>query len=237
MKRAMIFDLGFHTGEDTDFYLKKGFWVVAVDANPLLVERGRLQFKEYIDSRRLELLSVGIGTSKETLPFYVNKEKSEWSSFDQKIGTTRGDYYVIDVPLVRLSDLIDKYGVPYYVKIDIEGHDFKAIQSLQGLDELPKFISIENGQEHMIDELCNLGYTRFQFINQANITDIKLEPPAKEGNFVDHQFPFGSSGPFGKELEDEWLDRQSVLEISKKYWDNPNRDANVDGWYDLHATY
>jgi hypothetical protein len=28
----LIFDVGFHRGEDTDFYLKKGFRVVAVEA-------------------------------------------------------------------------------------------------------------------------------------------------------------------------------------------------------------
>ena len=30
----LIFDVGFHKGEDTEFYLKKGFPVVAADANP-----------------------------------------------------------------------------------------------------------------------------------------------------------------------------------------------------------
>ena len=33
---SIIFDIGMHCGEDTDFYLKKGFTVVGVEANPEL---------------------------------------------------------------------------------------------------------------------------------------------------------------------------------------------------------
>ena len=34
MSVQTIFDLGFHEGGDTDFYLRKGFRVVAVEAYP-----------------------------------------------------------------------------------------------------------------------------------------------------------------------------------------------------------
>ena len=30
---SIIFDIGMHRGEDTDFYLKKGFTVVGVEVN------------------------------------------------------------------------------------------------------------------------------------------------------------------------------------------------------------
>jgi len=33
----LIFDIGSHKGEDTDFYLKKAFKVVAFEANPKLI--------------------------------------------------------------------------------------------------------------------------------------------------------------------------------------------------------
>ena len=37
VKRAdLIYDVGFHQGEDTAFYLKKGFLVVAFEAHPRL---------------------------------------------------------------------------------------------------------------------------------------------------------------------------------------------------------
>ena len=235
MNKGLVFDIGFHVGQDTDFYLTKGFLVVAVDANPLLIEDGRKKFAKQIDAGRLVLLNVGIGRDFETLPFYVNKQLSEWSSFDKQIGTSRGDYYKIEVPVVTLKSVVDKYGVPYYIKIDIEGHDLMAIQSLRGMEDKPKYISVENGEVHMINELFDQGYKWFKFVNQANIHEIALCNPAKEGQYVDYRFPFGASGPFGEEIERHWLCREEVSRVSDAYWGNPNRDANVDGWFDLHA--
>jgi FkbM family methyltransferase len=235
MNRGLVFDIGFHIGQDTDFYLKKGFWVVAVDANPLLVEEGKRKFKDYLDAGRLVLLNVGIGERDETLPFYVNDQLSEWSSFDHEIGTTRGAYHVINVPLVTLRSIVHRYGVPYYIKIDIEGHDLVAIQSLRDLTDRPKYISVENGEAHMIDELSKQGYTKFKFVNQGVIQNVRLPLPAREGKYIEHLFPFGASGPFGEEIDGPWLSKEDVLRVSNDYWSMPNRDANVHGWFDLHA--
>ena len=38
----LIFDIGFHKGEDTLFYLLKGYRVIAVDADPDLIMNGRI---------------------------------------------------------------------------------------------------------------------------------------------------------------------------------------------------
>jgi len=38
MDAQLIYDVGAQLGEDTDFYLRKGFKVVAIEANPPLAE-------------------------------------------------------------------------------------------------------------------------------------------------------------------------------------------------------
>ena len=38
----LIYDIGFHKGEDTLFYLLKGYNVVAVDADIELIEEGKI---------------------------------------------------------------------------------------------------------------------------------------------------------------------------------------------------
>lgn len=48
MEKKVIFDLGSHKGEDSDFYLKKGFRVVAVDASDELSEKISQKFSEYL---------------------------------------------------------------------------------------------------------------------------------------------------------------------------------------------
>jgi FkbM family methyltransferase len=236
MHSDLIYDVGLHVGQDTDYYLKKGFRVVAIEANPLLVEECSARFQDAIRAGRLTIVNMGIADEDRTLPFYVNEKLSEWSSFDMQIGTTRGPYRVIQVPATTLDRIMARHGVPYYLKLDIEGMDFPAIRSLRGMAGKPRHVSLENGQKHMIDELFEQGYRHFKFINQAKIHEIRLTPPAREGNFVDHTFPFGASGPFGEETAGPWLDRESVTALSTAYWNNPDRDANIHGWFDLHAS-
>ncbi len=232
----LIFDIGFHTGQDTEYYLKKGFSVVAIEANPELAEAGRLRFADAINEKRLALLNIGIAETASILPFYINEELSEWSSFDFEIGTTRGKYRVISVPTKPLSDIVGEFGIPYYIKLDIEGLDLIALRSIRDSKEKPKLISMENGQRFMIDELKYQGYKRFKFINQAKIHEIALTPPAREGIFVPHKFPFGASGPFGEEAHGPWLDYDAVVQVSDEYWSRPDRDARVHGWFDIHAS-
>ena len=35
--KDLIYDVGMHKGEDTEFYLRKGFRVIAIEADPDLV--------------------------------------------------------------------------------------------------------------------------------------------------------------------------------------------------------
>jgi hypothetical protein len=44
-KANLIFDVGLHKGEDTDFYLRKGFRVVAFEAHPDLILNCEVRFE------------------------------------------------------------------------------------------------------------------------------------------------------------------------------------------------
>ncbi len=231
----LIFDLGLHTGQDTEFYLKKGFKVVGIEANPLLASEAAIRFAPEIAAGQLKLLNIGIGEARGQFPFYVHKEHSHWSSFDFDIGTRRGDYEVIQVEMIPLTDVLEEFGVPYYVKIDIEGMDFIALKSLRQFPERPRFVSAENGPPAMLHEMVDLGYSDFKFINQMSIAEIPLPHPAREGRDIDWTFPFGASGPFGEETPGDWLGADEVLAQINAYWGNPAFDANIHGWFDLHA--
>lgn len=70
----LIYDIGFHKGEDTLFYLLKGYNVVAVDADIELIEEGKSSFKEYIDNGRLILLNYAItNESDKDINFFISQ--------------------------------------------------------------------------------------------------------------------------------------------------------------------
>ena len=56
MKHDLIVDLGAHNGDDTCYYLRKGFRVVAVEANPILAEQIRGRFHEAVRGGLLTVL-------------------------------------------------------------------------------------------------------------------------------------------------------------------------------------
>lgn len=231
----LIFDVGMHNGDDTAFYLAKGFSVVAVEANPLLAQEGERRFRKEITSGKLTILNIGIGDKIGTFPFYVNGQHSEWSSFDKEIGSRVSLKETIDVPMNTLEQTLKTFGVPYYLKLDIEGYEFIALRQLAALSVKPKFVSIENGFPEMVAFLSSLNYTKFKFINQATVMELECPTPAREGREVQWKFSFGSSGPFGEDTPGEWKAEQEILPVIESYWGNPERDANVHGWYDLHA--
>ena len=118
--------MGAHNGDHTAFYLAKGFRVVAIDANLAMTDACARRFGREISDGRLVVLNIGIGATAGTFPFYVNRN-TVFSSFNAQLGG-RGDAFVetVDVLMLPLAGLFARYAVPYYLKIDIEGHDLEA---------------------------------------------------------------------------------------------------------------
>lgn len=233
--KNLIYDIGMHIGQDTEFYLKKGFNVIAVEANPVLARDAQNKFSKYIKNQRLMILNVGIASEEGTFPFYVNETLSEWSSFVEHIGARGGKYHAINIKCLPLNKIIAKFGVPYYLKVDIEGHDLQCIESLRSCAIKPKYVSVENGNGGLLECLRELGYDRFKFINQSKVDLISCSDPPLEGNFVDHNFAKGSSGPFGEETKGPWKNYDEVAIDITNHWSNPNLNDNIHGWFDLHA--
>lgn len=64
----LIYDVGLHRGEDTDYYLQKGFRVVAVEANPQLVDECTARFAREIADGKFDNRSWSDCGSKDNGP-------------------------------------------------------------------------------------------------------------------------------------------------------------------------
>ena len=242
METDLIIDVGAHNGDDTGYYLHRGFRVVAVEANPVLASQVANRFQRAVDAGLLTVLNIGIAKETGTLPFWVNDEESVWSSFDRELGGRHGSQcHSIDVQCRPLDSLIRDYGVPYYLKIDIEGYDRICLDSLQA-GHCPQFLSCEITHGHgLVERLYELGYRRFKLVNQSTYTDAtpvfenqvafralrklcarvpaarRLLPDGVRSDFdtfperLGYQFPQGSSGPFGEDTFGPWRSRDEIL--------------------------
>jgi FkbM family methyltransferase len=166
----LIYDVGLHNGSDTAYYLHKGFRVVAIDANPVLAAAAQDRFKSEIAHGRLTILNIGIAETEGTLSFWVNEANDTQSSFNEARAKRYGQCHEIRVPCIHLSSVMGKHGVPYYMKVDIEGYDHLCLRSLTCSDR-PKYISVEVDRDHdLVVELQKMGYSKFKLINQLTYT-------------------------------------------------------------------
>jgi FkbM family methyltransferase len=224
----LIYDVGMHKGEDTEFYLRKGFRVIAFEALPELVDLCTMRLKSYIEEGRLRIVegaiidTSAIEAGQRTVRFYQ-------SDASTCLGTIRPEWVERNVRLdskaiERTVDAVDfvsivrTYGVPHYIKIDIEGADMICVQAFAMFAEKPDYISFEANMESYagirseIDALTDMGYDSIQAIEQLNIHSTQSCPyPAREGSYVPYKFNDDSSGLFGAELGGAWKSRRSIL--------------------------
>ncbi|MFQ3613581.1 MAG: hypothetical protein SNJ68_07695, partial [Cyanobacteriota bacterium] len=106
-----------------------------------------------------------------------------------------------------------KYGMPHYMKIDIEGCDIICIKALKQFQVVPDYISLESSKASFsqikveIEMLSDLGYLSFQAVEQSSI------PHTQKwiSGYIEHTFEEGSSGLFGTELPNRWKTKEEVL--------------------------
>ena len=196
----LVIDVGMHTGEDTAYYLHRGFRVLAIEANPDLVQLGTRSFAPAIADGRLEILGVGIAEKPGEAAFHVSGSKSVWSSFSADNAARGGSgYRTVRVPCLTFGQILARSGLPHFLKIDIEGSDRLCLDALQP-GALPDFISLEMDHETADVDLAilsRLGYRSFQCIRQ---TDFKAIHPGNIGTHATARRRASALGPLGSAL-------------------------------------
>lgn len=257
---ALVYDLGLHRGEDSLFYLRKGFRVVAVEADPALCALAAARLRRWLDEGRLTILNLAVAEAAGTRTFY-RSERSEWGTLDprwaerkRRLGARSEEIEVESVPLERI---LEAHGEPYYLKIDIEGMDRPALESLARTRFRPRYVSVEAAApvEAQIALLEAMGYDRFKIVQQRWVKWQRPPQPAREGRYADHRFDPGASGLFGEEAPGRWLTadeaRARYRRIFRRYyWFGGGRRLPgrllrrllallriQPGWHDTHARH
>ena len=249
----LIFDVGVCDGRDTAYYLHKGFRVVAVEASPAMIPQLRKRFRAEIEDGRLVLVPMAIAEQEGEAPFWVCDDWPHWSSFDRSMASLNGSrHHEVMVPTCNFRSLLERFGIPFYCKVDIEGSDNLCLEALDGLSR-PTFVSVEVGDGNtQIRLLRDLGYSRFKLISQTTLRQptfgvtrfkaalprwarslfVRLEARAmrarKDG---DWRFVHGVSGPFGEGTHGPWLTAEEAIELNAL----TEKAADFAEWFDIHA--
>ena len=252
----LVYDVGMNNGDDTAYYLHRGFRVVAVEADPDLCQVAAARFEKEVRDGRLQIVNLGIAAKPGVLDFWICEKNRVWNSFDRKIASRDGlPHHSIQIPCQTFGWILANYGIPHFLKIDIEGHDYLCIEALKGASDLPAYLSVELGNlDRFLVQLTELGYSGFKCISQYHFLPLQLPPVAEQlaleagrasglRQFNGWSFPEGTSGAFGEDTLGRWLDREEVARTHSHYLrlrDQQEKTpfwfgAGYSFWLDLHA--
>ena len=251
----LIYDVGSENGDDSAYYLCKGYKVVGIEASPLAVEKLQRRFAAEIAEGRYVLLPVGIAEKSGRAAFWICDDHAPWSSFDRAIASRNGSrHHSVTVQTRPFRSILEEFGAAIYCKIDIEGSDNLCVEDFTSRTR-PQYVSIEviRGDEQL-RLLRRKGYTKFKIISQRSFRQpatallrlksslpriARLPVTAVEARLLRYRpdemsrCRLGSSGPFGEATEGEWRTFDEALKI----WEAVcGLGDDLNDWHDIHAS-
>ncbi|HET9747040.1 MAG TPA: FkbM family methyltransferase [Chitinophagaceae bacterium] len=139
---SLVFDIGANVGNRIDIFLELGANVVAVEPQKECIQTLREKF-----GTRISIENIGLSNKEGELDFHLANESTISSFSGEFISKTSADRFkrnkwekTIKVNVSTFDKLIEKYGVPRFSKIDVEGFELEV---LQGLNQKVSALSFE----------------------------------------------------------------------------------------------
>lgn len=169
-KSSLVFDVGANVGSRTKLFLNIGARVVAFEPQPNLCNH----LKNHLDIvRRVKIEQLALGDEKSEKQMLIcdahvlSSISKRWINATQESGRFSNYNWEksIDVNVSTLDEQIIKYGIPDFIKIDVEGYELEV---LKGLSKEITYIVFEFTAEEIeqtfkcIDHLNSLGNCLFR---------------------------------------------------------------------------
>ena len=126
------------------------------------------------------------------------------------------------------TSIIEEFGPPLYVKIDVEHYDQVVLENLFSAGILPPEISAESHSIEIFSRLVLAGYNSFSLVEGNSVArkygNATIATPSGP---VKYSFHGHTSGPFGEDIRSPWEDRETFFHTLAM--------AGL-GWKDIHAS-
>lgn len=263
----LIYDVGMHKGEDSAFYLALGYRVVAFEAHPELAAGCRSRFANEIAAGRLTIIEGAIKDTEATTVTFFTHPNSVWGTTEPSWVERNAEIAAstaIEVPRIDFAQVLRQWGIPHYLKVDIEGADEHCMRTLSSYTQRPRYVSLESEKNDWtallreFDLLQQLGYDQFAVVQQGTIPGRSVTTRTRDCSVLRYRFESDSSGPFGDDVG-PWVDRPTALRHYRRIFTayrllgngsriRRNRIGRglrgqlarwvrhpLPGWYDTHA--
>jgi FkbM family methyltransferase len=204
-QKDLIFDVGANVGAKTDVFLRLGARVLAIEPDERNQEILREKFRKFRLARKpVVIIGKAVSDRATTEAMWIDGPGSAVNTFSRKwVDTLKGDkkrfestHSSLDfarskiVETTTLEQLISAHGLPFFVKVDVEGYEIKV---LQGLKSSVPYLSFE--------------------VNLPEFRSEGLECVKLLGNLAPNgQFNYATDCQRGLLLE-KWLDEGEFLRV------------------------
>jgi FkbM family methyltransferase len=177
LKSKLAFDIGANVGKCTELLLNKYEKVIAVEPIKLHYEL----LKNKFINQNVELINAVVSADRENKLFFecdtISTLEKDWV-----LNSRFSNNYVwknpIQINSITIDDIIDQYGIPDFIKIDVEGHELEVITGF--LKNCKPLIAFEWAEEFLektkecINILNKKSYNKFSICHLND--DINYSP-------------------------------------------------------------
>jgi FkbM family methyltransferase len=176
----IAFDIGANIGQTVDELLPNYDKIICFEPNPSLVTVIRNKF---FNNDKVTIEELGLSDKIETKKFNISNShvvstfSEDWINNSRFTNVYNWDTS-IEVKTTTLDEIINKYGIPYFIKIDVEGYEYEVIKGLTKLLENTYF-AFEWAEEQYgvvnktIEYLKELGYQNFVYTYQDSLLTLE----------------------------------------------------------------
>lgn len=160
----LLFDIGANRGDAVVAGLRKGYKVVAIEAAPRIYRALEANFSNNPD---VKLLKFAVAEKDfQVVKFYECIEDGlstlniDWLTADTMPYKGK-QFWTVEVTTITLDTLVNLYGVPDLIKIDVEGAEWSVFNGMtKKYGKLTFEWTFETLREHekQLDYLYKLGY-------------------------------------------------------------------------------
>jgi len=177
---SIIIDIGANVGNFTKEWLTKSphSQYVCVEANVELIPI--LDGMFYGNKNVTILNNLVSDKDDELVDFWINKNHTISSASKDWINNSRfkgTDYYKkTQVKTITLDTIIELYGNPNLIKIDVEGYELEVLKGLTKAQSVIMFEWVEENFSRCIDcikYLMSIGYNSFSYTIKENYSEIQ----------------------------------------------------------------
>ena len=160
-KGDIIFDIGANIGQFSIFFhhlISNSGNIISVEPDPVNFKYLSIN-KEINKLKNLKIINCGIGSKKGTLKFYQDLiTGGRMGTFVRELAVNKQSSSK-KVKIKTIDELINEFGMPNFVKVDVEGFEISLLNGYR---------NINNNIIFMIEVRENTKYKVFEFFNDKN---------------------------------------------------------------------